>query len=211
MGQKVDVNGVEVWQSLLDVHAQNEILEALRSIAVTAPFRQYTTPSGKKMSVKMSGAGRQSWISDHRGYRYEAQQPNGMSWPQIPDSILSVWEKVSGVDIKPDACLVNFYGEGAKMGMHQDRDEECFEWPVVSISLGDEALFRVGGTSRGGPTQSIWLKSGDVAVLTGASRLAYHGIDRIKFGSSSILSKGGRINVTLRKVTAEGLSPREPA
>lgn len=211
MGQMVDLNGVKVWQSLLDAHAQTEIVAALRSVAAVAPFRQYTTPSGKKMSVKMTGAGQLSWTSDRGGYRYTAYQPNGEGWPQIPDNILSVWRLASDAEIEPDACLVNFYDEGAKMGMHQDRDEENFEWPVVSISLGDDALFRVGGTRRGGPTKSMWLRSGDVAVLAGTSRLAYHGIDRIKFGSSTLLPKAGRINVTLRRVSEEGLTPSVPA
>jgi alkylated DNA repair protein (DNA oxidative demethylase) len=150
------------------------------------------------MSVKMSGAGTRAWLADSTGYRYDTAQPDGRDWPEIPTSVLTVWDTVSGVEQKPDSCLVNFYGEGAKMGMHQDKDEATTDWPVVSISLGDDALFRVGGTKRGGPTQSVWLRSGDVAVLAGDGRLAYHGIDRIRFGTSALLPEGGRINVTLR-------------
>ena len=146
----------------------------------------------------MSGAGDVAWMSDTSGYRYAGAQPDGQAWPAIPASVLAVWQAVSGVSRAPDSCLVNFYGEGAKMGMHQDRDETETDWPVVSISLGDEALFRVGGQNRRDPTKSVWLQSGDVIVLTGPSRLAYHGIDRIRFGSSPLLPQGGRINVTLR-------------
>ena len=150
------------------------------------------------MSVQMSGAGAKAWTSDRAGYRYSDLQADGAKWPDIPERLLELWRTVSGVDRLPDSCLINFYGEGAKMGLHQDRDEADTRWPVVSISLGDDAQFRIGGLSRRDPTRSVWLQSGDVVVLTGQSRLAYHGIDRIKFGSSGLLDRGGRLNVTLR-------------
>lgn len=191
------VGDVAIWKNFLSRQQQANVVADLRGLATTAPFRHYNTPHGK-MSVRMSGAGPQSWVADQTGYRYAPTQPDGSDWPDIPLSIMSVWKALSGVDRDPDACLINFYGEGAKMGMHQDKDETSFDWPVVSISLGDEALFRVGKTTRGGPTQSIWLQSGDVALLSGAARLVYHGIDRIKFGSSTLLPDKGRINVTLR-------------
>ncbi|NNE81390.1 MAG: alpha-ketoglutarate-dependent dioxygenase AlkB, partial [Silicimonas sp.] len=130
--------------------------------------------------------------------RYEPRQPDGAAWPPIPDTILKVWQQVSEVERPPDSCLINYYGEDSRMGLHQDRDETDLSWPVVSISLGDDALFRVGQTTRGGATKSHWLQSGDVAVLAGQTRLAFHGIDRTRFGSSRLLPKGGRINVTLR-------------
>ena len=195
--KSVNVNGVAVWKGLIQRAEQTAMLDQLRGLAKSAPFRRYQTPSGQ-MSVRMSGAGAQSWFADTGGYRYEPRQPDGRDWPEIPASVLAVWLQVAGVAQQPDACLVNFYGEDAKMGMHQDKDEASLDWPVVSISLGDEALFRVGQTTRRGPTQSIWLQSGDVAVLSGDARLAYHGVDRIKFGSSTLLPEGGRINVTLR-------------
>ena len=150
------------------------------------------------MSVRMSGAGSLAWMSDKSGYRYSDTQPDGRIWPQIPETVLKVWKTVSEVTRPPDSCLINFYGEGAKMGLHQDADETDLQWPVVSISLGDDALFRIGGVERRDPTKSHWLQSGDVVVLTGSSRLAYHGIDRIKFGSSGLLPQSGRLNVTLR-------------
>ncbi len=137
-------------------------------------------------------------MSDRAGYRYAERQPDGTDWPAIPESIGEIWREVSGVERNPDSCLVNYYGEGAAMGSHRDRDEAETHWPVVSISLGDDALFRLGGLGRRDPTKSIWLQSGDIVMLSGASRLAYHGIDRIKFRSSALLAQGGRLNITLR-------------
>lgn len=194
---RLDLNGVSIWPGLIGRAEQLVMVEQLRSLAATAPFRRYETPHGR-MSVRMSGAGACAWYADQAGYRYAKAQPDGRDWPEIPASVLSVWEAVSGIERGPDSCLVNFYGEDARMGMHQDKDEATTDWPVVSISLGDDALFRVGQITRGGPTKSIWLQSGDVAVLQGAGRLAYHGIDRIRFRSSALLTEGGRINVTLR-------------
>ena len=206
MEKPLDVNGVLVWKSALDRASQEALVGDLRGLAAEAPFRRYTTPGGKAMSVRMSGAGPLAWYSDRSGYRYAAAQPDGRSWPEIPEDLLDIWAAFSASERLPDACLVNFYGESAKMGMHQDRDEAELSHPVVSVSLGDDALFRVGRTTRGGRTQSVWLTSGDVAVLKGEARLAYHGIDRIKFRSSTLLPEGGRINVTLR-VAGESSSP----
>ena len=193
-----ELNGVLVWPDALDRAAQETMVADLRSLAALAPLRRYETPGGRKLSVRMSAAGTLGWITDRSGYRYDPVQPDGREWPEIPASVRAVWQRFSGVARLPDSCLLNFYAEGAKMGMHQDRDEADTAWPVVSISLGDDALFRVGGVTRGGATKSIWLKSGDVAVLSGEARLAYHGIDRIRFGSSDLLPEGGRLNVTLR-------------
>ena len=149
----------------------------------------------------MSAAGAFGWVSDARGYRYAAERPTGGAWPPIPDSVLAVWDALLPGARAPESCLVNLYRGAARMGLHQDRDEADLTQPVLSISLGDEALFRVGGTERGGPTASAWLRSGDVAVLAGAARLAFHGIDRVREGSSRLVPGGGRINLTLRVVT----------
>ncbi|SMX24917.1 alpha-ketoglutarate-dependent dioxygenase AlkB [Boseongicola aestuarii] len=194
----VDLNGVTIWSGWLDDAAQSAMLAELRDVARAAPLRQYETPGGQKMSVRMTAAGEVGWVTDKAGYRYAPCHADGGAWPDIPASVLAVWRAVSGVDRDPDSCLVNFYGEGAKMGLHQDKDEADPRWPVVSISLGDPGLFRVGGHSRKDPTKSRWLNSGDVAVLAGEARLAFHGIDRIKFGEGEVLPEGGRINVTLR-------------
>lgn len=196
--ETLDLNGVAVWRGFLSRAGQEAMLDDLRAVARAAPFRTYETPGGRKMSVRMTAAGEFGWVTDRAGYRYETAQPDERPWPPIPDSVLSVWRVVSRVERDPDSCLVNYYGEGARMGLHQDRDEADLSWPVVSISLGDEGLFRVGDLERGGATKSLWLQSGDVAVLGGSARLAFHGVDRIRFRSSNLLPDGGRINVTLR-------------
>ena len=195
------LNGVAVWRGWFGAAEQAALVEALREVARAAPFFHPVTPRGRPMSVRMTAAGTCGWVSDRKGYRYEPRHPSGAEWPPIPAPVLALWRRLTGAARDPDCCLVNHYGEGARMGLHQDRDEADFAWPVVSVSLGDEALFRVGGTSRGGPTESLWLKSGDVALLGGPARLAHHGIDRIRFGSSTLLPEGGRINLTLRVVT----------
>ncbi|MEN8842014.1 MAG: alpha-ketoglutarate-dependent dioxygenase AlkB [Octadecabacter sp.] len=197
----VVLRGVQVWQQLLDRPVQEEIVQDIRAIVATAPLFSPMTPYGKPMSVQMTSAGRFGWVSDRSGYRYSETHPTGVTWPEIPASILDIWEKVSGSDRVPECCLVNLYREAAKMGMHQDRDEAEFGEPVVSVSLGDEGLFRIGNLTRGGRTESIWLKSGDVVVMGGDARLVYHGIDKTRAGSSSLLKGGGRINLTLRVVT----------
>lgn len=148
----------------------------------------------------MTSAGRYGWFSDRRGYRYIDRHPSGARWPPIPESVLAVWRKTCDPERMPDCCLINYYGEGARMGLHKDADETDFRWPVLSVSLGDPARFRAGGPDRGDPTQSIILESGDVVVMGGAARLCYHGIDRIVFGQGSLLPNGGRINLTLRVV-----------
>ena len=180
---------------------QRALVAGLRAVVAQAPLFSPMTPQGRPMSVRMTSAGRFGWVSDRRGYRYSATHPAGMPWPAIPETILAIWRAVSDSDRDPDCCLINFYGEGARMGLHQDRDEADFTQPVVSISLGDDGLFRIGNETRGGATQSLWLRSGDVLVMGGAARLRHHGIDRIATGTSLLLPQGGRLNLTLRVVT----------
>jgi alkylated DNA repair protein (DNA oxidative demethylase) len=177
------------------------MLEDLRAVVASAPFFSPMTPRGRPMSVRMTSAGRFGWVSDRRGYRYAERHPDGAPWPAIPESVLNVWRAVAGSERLPECCLVNYYTENARMGLHQDRDEADFSAPVVSISLGDDGLFRIGNETRGGSTQSLWLRSGDVMVMGGPARLLYHGIDRIAFGTSTLMPNGGRINLTLRVVT----------
>ncbi|MDG2405436.1 MAG: alpha-ketoglutarate-dependent dioxygenase AlkB, partial [Paracoccaceae bacterium] len=169
----LSIRGVDLWESWLSPVKQRQILEDIRAIVTKAPLLEPVTPSGKKMSVRMTSAGRLGWITDSSGYRYEANHPDGTNWPPIPQSVLEVWELLSGSVRSPDCCLVNFYQPDARMGMHQDRDEVDFQQPVISISLGDEALFRIGQKTRGGKTDSIWLRSGDVLRLGGEARLIY--------------------------------------
>ncbi|AVO37904.1 alpha-ketoglutarate-dependent dioxygenase AlkB family protein [Pukyongiella litopenaei] len=195
------VRGLEIHQGYLDRASQTALVGDLRAVLETAPLFSPDTPYGRKMSVRMSSAGQYGWFSDRSGYRYVPRHPNGTPWPAIPASVLAIWNDVSGCARSPECCLINWYGEGARMGLHQDRDETDFDCPVVSISLGDEALFRIGNPTRGGKTESLWLRSGDVVVMGGSARLTYHGVDRIRFGSSALLPRGGRINLTLRVVS----------
>ena len=194
------VRDFQIHKGYWDSAAQAAAVDALRTVLKSAPLYRPQTPMGKPMSVRISSAGRFGWYTDRHGYRYVSAHPDGQPWPAIPEQILRVWTDLVSADRMPDCCLINFYGEDARMGLHQDKDEADFSWPVVSISLGDDALFRMGNTTRGGKTESIWLNSGDVVVMGGPARLTYHGVDRIRFGSSSLLPKGGRINLTLRVV-----------
>ena len=201
-------SGFLVRPGPLDRAAQEALVATLRQAEISAPFFVPTMPrTGKPFSVRMTNLGPLGWVSDRDGgYRYQPTHPEtGRPWPTIPDSVLAVWRAVSGYPHEPEACLVNLYAPSAKMGLHQDRDEADFDAPVVSISLGDDCRFRIGGTMRGGPTRSLKLASGDVVVLGGASRLAFHGVDRIYPGTSTLLKdwlpEGARINLTLRRVT----------
>jgi alkylated DNA repair protein (DNA oxidative demethylase) len=192
----------------LDRAAQEALLAAVRDVLARAPIYTPRMPrSGQPMSVKMSNCGPLGWVTDERGYRYQPTHPEtGAPWPPIPRILLDAWNEVARYPHPPEACLINIYGPAARMGLHQDRDEEDFAAPVLSLSLGDTGLFRVGGTRRNGPTRSFRLASGDAVVLGGAARLAFHGIDRIISGTSTLLPEGGRINLTLRRVTL----PRSP-
>jgi alkylated DNA repair protein (DNA oxidative demethylase) len=157
--------------------------------------------SGKPFSVRMTNCGPLGWVSDAGGYRYQPTHPDtGRPWPSMPDLALRAWRDLAGYGPPPEACLINVYAPTARMGLHQDRDEQDFSAPVLSLSLGDTCLFRIGGTSRGDPTRSFRLASGDAVVLGGPARLAFHGVDRIMPGTSTLLPEGGRINLTLRRV-----------
>lgn len=197
-GTPVEVGGFLVFPGLLSPAAQSHMMGEVERIWQAAPPIRPMTRWGKPMSVAMASAGRVGWTTDRKGYRYEPLQPGGAPWPAIPDGILDVWRQVTGLQVLPDSCLVNLYQDSARMGLHQDRDEADLRFPVVSISLGDDALFRIGGHERSDPTRSLWLHSGDVVVMGGAARLAFHGIDRIRQGSSALVSGGGRVNLTLR-------------
>lgn len=194
--------GLVLHHGHLDGAAQAALLSALRETARAAPPRRMETRGGRRMSVAMTSAGRLGWVSDARGYRYEPRQPSGAPWPPIPEEALAIWRAVSGWPEPPDCLLLNHYGEGARMGLHQDRDENAYEAPVVSVSLGDPARFRFGGLERSERTRSFELLSGDVLVMGGPSRLIWHGVDRIRFGVSPLLEKGGRLNLTMRVVRA---------
>ncbi len=201
--REIEIMGFRLLPGFLARPAQAEMAEALGGVIAEAPLVRPVTPWGKPMSVRMTSAGRLGWVIERGKYRYAARHPEtGEPWPPIPSSVLAVWRAVSGWPGDPDCCLINWYGEGARMGLHRDADEgeAGFAAPVVSISLGDPARFRMGGTSRKDPTESVVLNSGDVVVMGGAARLAYHGIDRVLFGADDLLAGHGRINLTLRVV-----------
>jgi len=187
----------------LDRPAQERLLTAIREVIARAPLYTARMPkSGKPMSVRMTNCGPLGWYSDEAGYRYQRIHPDtGQAWPEIPEMLLAAWRDLAGYAHPPEACLINFYRPEARMGLHQDRDEQDFSAPVVSLSLGDTCLFRIGGTRRSDPTRSFRLASGDAMVLAGEQRLAFHGVDRIMPGTSTLLPGGGRINVTLRRVS----------
>ena len=194
--------GLTYYPGYLDRPAQERLLEALREITRAAPLFTPRMPrTGKPFSVRMTNCGRLGWVSDETGYRYQPAHPEtGVPWPAMPEQVLRAWEALSAYPRPPDACLINFYEPAARMGMHQDKDEEEFDAPVVSLSLGDTALFRYGGLDRKDPTRSVRLNSGDAIVFGGPARLIHHGIDRLMAGSSGLLPGGGRLNLTLRKV-----------
>jgi DNA oxidative demethylase len=195
--------GLRIAPGYLDREAQERLLAAVREVIAQAPLYAPRMPrSGQPMSVRMTNCGPLGWMTDERGYRYQGTHPvTGSPWPPIPSMLLQAWRELSDCPRPPQACLVNFYGSGARMGLHQDRDEEDFDAAVVSLSLGDTCLFRIGGTTRQGPTRSFRLASGDAVVLGGEARLAFHGVDRVIPGTSRLLGEGGRINLTLRRVT----------
>jgi len=200
-----DLPGLRIYPGYFDRAAQTKLLDAIDRVLAAAPlFAPRMPKSGRPFSVRMSNCGSLGWTSDERGYRYQPTHPvTGLSWPPMPEPLIALWREVAQYADLPEACLINFYDRTAKMGLHQDRDEADFDAPVVSISLGDDCLFRVGGRQRRNPTKSVRLSSGDVLVLGGDARLAFHGVDRIYPGTSSLLADGGRINLTLRRVTRE--------
>ena len=195
--------GFIVLAGYYDAGQQQELLATLRALLQEAPlFTPRMPKSDRPFTVRMSNCGSLGWVSDKNGYRYAPAHPEtGRPWPPLPDALLRLWDSVADYPHPPEACLINFYGPAAKMGLHQDRDEADFAAPVVSLSLGNSCLFRIGGLKRGEPTRSFRLNSGDVLVLGGQARLAFHGVDRIYPGTSTLLAEGGRINLTMRRVT----------
>jgi len=195
-------DGIALYPGRLAPAEQAALLADVEAVTAAAPLFVPRMPrTGKPFSVRMTNCGVLGWVSDEAGYRYQGIHPEtGLPWPPIPDRLVALWRDV-GAPAEPEACLVNLYREGARLGLHQDADEETFDAPVVSVSLGDAAVFRIGGTTRRAPTRSVRLSSGDVVVFGGPSRLVFHGIDRVIPGSSRLVTGGGRINLTLRRVT----------
>jgi len=195
--------GFRLLPGALDPAAQAALAAEVLAAARTAPPYRPVTPGGQAMSVRMTNLGPLGWVTDARGYRYEPRHPEtDRPWPAMPGRLLRLWDEVTGAPAPPDACLVNFYGAEARMGLHRDADEADFGFPVLSVSLGDTAIFRLGGPGRKDPTRAFRLASGDVCVLSGEARLWFHGVDRILPGSSRLIPGGGRINLTLRRARA---------
>ncbi len=199
-----DLDGFRLWPGLLSRAEQETLRDEVFACLRSGPLYVPRMPkSGQPMRVRMSNLGALGWVTDkEQGYRYQALHPDTVRpWPEIPERLLAIWSELTGYPAPPEACLVNLYEGDARMGLHVDSDEEAWDAPVLSVSLGDTAIFRIGGVVRSDPTRSVRLASGDVCMLGGASRRAYHGVDRILNGTSSLLPKGGRLNLTLRRVT----------
>lgn len=195
--------GLFLFSGYFDRASQEALSGEIRSLVQAAPlFHPKMPKTGKPFSVRMSNCGSMGWVADKKGYRYQANHPiTQQPWPPMPKRLQLLWQNIANCDLGPQACLINYYDPEAKMGLHQDRDEDMFGAPVVSVSLGDDCRFRIGSNTRGGPTKSFKLHSGDVLVMGGESRLAFHGVDKIYPGTSTLLKTPGRINLTLRRVT----------
>lgn len=193
------MEGFRLWPGALSATAQSALLAEVLAAVEQSPFFRPVTPGGRPFSVEMTNLGPLGWVSDRAGYRYQPTHPEtGAPWPSMPETLLTLWSDLTGWPEPPDACLVNLYRGEARMGLHQDRDEQDHSAPVLSVSLGDTAVFRIGAAG-GGPTRTVRLASGDVCALTGPARLARHGIDRVIAGSSTLVPGGGRLNLTLRR------------
>lgn len=193
------MEGFRFWPGALSASEQADLLAEVLAAVEAAPVYRPVTPGGRPMSVEMTNLGPLGWVTDKAGYRYQPTHPvSGRPWPDMPAALLALWSRLTGRADPPDACLVNLYRGDARMGLHQDRDEADLTTPVLSVSLGDAAVFRIGPPG-GGATRTIRLASGDVCALTGPARLARHGVDRVLSGTSRLIPGGGRINLTLRR------------
>ena len=180
------------------------LVDEVARIAEASPFRHLVVPGGHTMSVAMTNCGRVGWVSDRTGYRYDPVDPaSGVGWPPLPGVFLELARGAAAeagfAGYDPDACLINRYAAGAKLGLHQDRDEKDAWAPIVSVSLGLPAVFLWGGKKRGDPLRRIRVESGDVAVWGGPARFVYHGVAALKAGEHPLTGET-RINLTFRKV-----------
>jgi DNA oxidative demethylase len=193
--------GVTLWREYFPAAEQKALLDDVLARLEEAPLYKPVMPgTARPFSVEEANFGRLGWVSDKAGYRYQPTHPvTAKPWPAIPAVLLDLWARINDGPA-PECCLVNLYRAGARMGLHQDRDEKDVTAAVIGVSLGDEALFRIGGAVRGGPTRSVALASGDVIAFGGPARLAYHGIDRIRPGTSRLVPGGGRLSLTLRRI-----------
>ncbi len=184
---------------------EGELIAALRELVEQAPFRHMVTPGGHQMSVAMTNCGSLGWVTDRTGYRYDRVDPNsGKRWPDMPQPFRELARRAAteaGFDgFSPDACLVNRYQPGARMSLHQDKDEGDFDAPIVSVSLGLPAIFLFGGLTRSDKTHRFRLEHGDIVVWGGPARLVYHGVAPLADGEHALLGRQ-RINLTFRKAS----------
>lgn len=197
------------YPSFLDAAAQERLARDIADVIARAPLFVSRMPkSGLPMSVRMTNCGALGWMSDkERGYRYEPRHPEtDAPWPPIPRRLLDAWTMLTRYPKPPEACLVNVYSGDAKMGLHQDRDETDFDAPILSLSLGADCRFRLGGKRRADKTIVVTLASGDALVLSGPARLCFHGVDRVVPSlltplPAPLAGLGARVNLTLRRVT----------
>lgn len=186
----------------------DDLLAAIGEVSAASPFRRMKTPGGRRMSAAMTGCGRRSWVTDSKGYRYSERDPEtGTPWPAMPPVMANLASQVAAQagfrGFAPDVCLINRYEPGARMGLHQDRDEEDFRWPVVSVSLGLPAVFLWGGLKRGGSPARLRLEHGDVLVWGGEDRLRYHGIAPVRDDRCEATGHV-RYNLTFRRARESG-------
>lgn len=195
-------DGFKLLPEYLSRTEQEALVHCVRTGVAQAPFYQPRMPrTGQKTSVVMSNFGSLGWVSDIKGYRYQPEHPaNGAPWAPMPEKLLDLWRELTDWPDLPEACLINWYRENARLGLHVDADENDLNAPILSVSLGDMALYRLGGPARNDRTRSFKLSSGDVVVMAGPARRCYHGVDRIYPGTSTLIPRGGRINLTLRVV-----------
>lgn len=196
--------GVTLKVGFLSPAHQRDFVQIVRQIEAAAPLAQARTPMGGMTSAAMTNCGAVGWWSDPKGYRYQPLCPGTAApWPAMPQPFLDLvaaavadtpWPR-----FVPDACLINFYAAGAKMGLHQDKDERDFKQPIVTVSLGDDADFLIGGTKRSDKTLAVVVRSGDVLIFGGDSRMRYHGIRKIYPGTSPLDGLNGRFSLTFRK------------
>jgi DNA oxidative demethylase len=182
---------------------EHELMPALHAVTDQAPFRHMMTPGGHQMSVAMTNSGSLGWVTDRSGYRYDALDPQtGQAWPTMPDVFLllarQAADRAGFAQFSPDACLINRYEPGARMSLHQDRDERDFAAPIVSVSLGLPAIFLFGGAKRSDKPLRYRLQHGDVVVWGGPSRLFFHGVAPLAAGEHALLGRQ-RVNLTFRK------------
>lgn len=196
--------GLSLYPGFMGKAAQASLVEELMAaFGAMPPYRPRMPRTGQPWSILQMNFGPLGWVSRPEGYAYSpVNDVNKAPWPAIPAALLALWDDLAGYPVPPECCLVNLYdAPKSRMGLHRDEDEQALDAPVVSLSLGDTCVFRVGGFARGDKSKSFRLASGDVLVMGGPSRLRFHGVDRVISGSSRLIPGGGRINLTLRRVT----------